>query len=103
MALVYFGGDFVDETEARIPITTHALHYGTAVFEGIRSYGDGAEAALFRPDDHHERLLRNAAWLEMAPRWDAPRLTELTLELLRRNGFRDDRYVRPLVYKTAQS
>ncbi len=103
MAIVYFGDDFVDEAEARIPITTHALHYGTAVFEGIRSYGDGSSAALFRPDDHYKRLLRNAAWLEMKPRWDSAALTDLTIELLRRNRFFDDRYIRPLMYKTSQT
>jgi len=103
MALVYFGGEFVDDTQALIPITTHALHYGTAVFEGIRSYGDGSSAALFRPHDHYERLLRNAAWLQMKPQWDSATLTDLTVELLRRNHFLDDRYIRPLIYKTSQT
>lgn len=103
MALVYFENDFVEETEARIPITTHALHYGTAVFEGIRAYGDGVRSALFRPGDHYERFLRNAAWLDMKPRWSAADLTDLTVELLRRNGFRDDRYIRPILYKASQT
>ncbi|MEI6667769.1 MAG: aminotransferase class IV [Acidobacteriota bacterium] len=103
MAIVYFEDRFVDEADARIPITTHALHYGTAVFEGIRSYGDGAAAALFRPRDHYDRLLRNAAWLEMKPKWDSDALIELTREVLRRNGFFDDRYIRPLIYKTSQT
>jgi branched-chain amino acid aminotransferase len=101
MAWVYFGDRFVDESEARVPITTHALHYGTAVFEGIRSYGDGQSASIFRPGDHYERLLRNAAWLEAKPAWEARTLTDLTIELLRRNGFYDDRYIRPLIYKTS--
>jgi branched-chain amino acid aminotransferase len=103
MSIVYFGGDFVDEAAAQIPITTHALHYGTAVFEGIRSYGDGASAALFRPREHYDRFLRNAAWLEMKPRRDSEALTELTVELLRRNHYLDDRYIRPLLYKTSQT
>lgn len=101
MATIFFGDRFVDEAEARVPITTHALHYGTAVFEGIRSYGDGAHAAIFRPREHYERLLRNAAWLRMTLPLDAAALTDLTRELLRRNGWFDDRYIRPLVYKTA--
>jgi branched-chain amino acid aminotransferase len=102
MAIVYFKDGFVDEAEANIPITTHALHYGTAVFEGIRAYGDGTRSAIFRPLEHNERLLRNAAWLEMAPRFSAAELTELTVELLRRNQFLDDRYIRPLLFKSAQ-
>jgi branched-chain amino acid aminotransferase len=101
MAIVLFGDRFVDEADARVPITTHALHYGTAVFEGIRSYGDGTDAAVFRPREHFERLLRNAAWLEMSVPWDSAALTELTRELLHRNGAFDDRYVRPLIFKSA--
>jgi len=101
MSIVFFGDRFVDEADARVPITTHALHYGTAVFEGIRSYGDGTAAAIFRPREHFERLLRNAAWLEMRLPWDAAALTELTRELLHRNRAFDDRYVRPLIYKNA--
>ena len=101
MSIVFFGDRFVDQADARVPITTHALHYGTAVFEGIRSYGDGTAAALFRPREHFERLLRNAAWLEMRVPWDAVALTDLTRELLHRNGAFDDRYVRPLIYKHA--
>jgi branched-chain amino acid aminotransferase len=101
MSIVFFGDRFVDEADARVPITTHALHYGTAVFEGIRSYGDGATAAIFRPREHFERLLRNAAWLEMSLSWDAAALTDLTCELLHRNRAFDDRYIRPLIYKNA--
>jgi len=101
MSIVFFGDRFVDEADARVPITTHALHYGTAVFEGIRSYGDGATAAIFRPCEHFERLLCNAAWLDMHVPWDVAALTDLTRELLHRNGAFDDRYIRPLIYKNA--
>ncbi len=103
MALIYFKDGFVDERAATIPVTTHALHYGTAVFEGIRSYGDGKRSAIIRPVEHYERFLRNAAWLDMAPGLGAAELTELTAELLRLNRFFDDRYIRPLLFKTAQT
>ena len=102
MALVYFANDFVDESEARIPITTHALHYGTAAFEGIRSYGDGTRAWIFRPHEHYERLLRNASLLEMEMSWTADQLVDLTINLLKRNRFFDDRYIRPIIFKNAQ-
>ncbi len=103
MSVIYFRDAFVDEAEAVIPITTHAIHYGTAVFEGIRAYGDGTRSAIFRPREHYERFLRNAALLEMKPRHDPAALTELTAELLRRNRSFDDRYIRPLLYKTSQT
>lgn len=101
MAIVYFRDDFVDESEALIPVTTHALHYGTAIFEGIRSYGDSKRARIFRPREHFERFLRNAALLRMKPRWSAEELTELTAELLRRNSHFTDTYIRPLLFKSA--
>ncbi len=99
---VFFKDGFVDESEAKVPVTTHAMHYGTAVFEGIRAYGDGTRSAIFRPIEHYERLLRNAALLEMEVRYSAAELTELTVELLQRNRYLDDRYIRPLIFKSAQ-
>ena len=102
MATVYFDNQFIDESEARIPLTTHALHYGTAVFEGIRSYGDGRRALIFRAGDHYDRLLRNAALLEMKVPHSSDQFIDLTVELLKRNNFLDDRYIRPLIYKNAQ-
>ena len=102
MSIVYFDGRFIDESEAQIPITTHALHYGTAVFEGIRSYGVGGRALIFRARDHYDRLLRNAALLSMKITMSSDDFVELSIELLRRNDFYDDRYIRPLIFKNAQ-
>ena len=102
MTVVYFDGKWVNETQALIPLTTHALHYGTAVFEGIRSYGDGNRALLFRAEEHYDRLLRNAALLQMNVAQPAGELVALTTELLKRNNFFDDRYVRPIIFKNAQ-
>jgi branched-chain amino acid aminotransferase len=101
MAIVYFDGEFVDESAARIPLSTHALNYGTAAFEGLRSYAEGARSFVFRPREHYERLLRNAEMLEMKVSQTAAEFTELTSELLRRNRCREDRYIRPLIYKNS--
>ena len=102
MSIVYFDGQFVDESEARIPLTTHALHYGTAVFEGIRSYGVGDRALIFRAREHYDRLLSNGALLQMNVPHSTDRFIELTVELLKRNKYFDDRYIRPLIFKNAQ-
>lgn len=101
MAIVYFRDDFVDESEALIPVSTHALHYGTAIFEGIRCYGDSQRALIFRPLDHYKRFLKNAQLLQMKPRWSAEELVDLTVELLHRNRHYQDAYIRPLLYKSA--
>jgi len=102
--IAFFEGRFVPLAEANINVMTHAFNYGTAVFEGIRGYwnGDDEEMYLFRPREHFVRLIQNASLLKMGLPYDADVLCELTAELVRRNGYREDVYIRPLVYKTAR-
>lgn len=103
-AWAYFEGALVPIGEATVSIATHALNYGTAIFEGIRAYrqGDGSLAVLFGPE-HYQRLLRNARLLRAEVPEGVDRLMEVTLELLRRNDHPGDAYLRPLVYKSARS
>ncbi|WP_037412664.1 aminotransferase class IV [Silanimonas lenta] len=78
------------------PLTSHALHYGTGVFEGIRSYGtDDGGAAVFRLPEHLERMRRGADALGM--RFDVAQAAEAVLATLRANGHRDA-YIRPLLW-----
>src|SRR3954468_10633901 len=102
--IVYFGGEYVPLREARVGILTHALHYGTGVFEGIRAYWDEPQQELFvmRPYEHFERWKQNCGILRIdVPRTPAE-LCEITLELMRRNSFHTNVYVRPLAYKSAE-
>ncbi|MFI7385093.1 branched-chain amino acid transaminase [Streptomyces sp. NPDC049813] len=101
-ALAYHDGQFVPLEQARVPVTTQALQYGTGVFEGIRAYtqADGT-LAVFRGHDHYARLLRSARTLRIDVGLDAERLCAVTAELLRRIGSTDDMYIRPLAYKRA--
>jgi branched-chain amino acid aminotransferase len=80
---------------------THAFNYGTGCFEGIRAYWNEQEGQLyvFRLREHFERMLRSARILRMQLPYTAEELSEITLELLRREGFREDAYIRPLAYK----
>ncbi len=102
--IVYFGGQFVPLAEARVGILTHALHYGTGVFEGIRAYWDAASEELYvlRPQEHYQRWQRNCGVLHIDVPLPPAELCDLTVELARRNGFRTDLYVRPLAYKSAE-
>jgi branched-chain amino acid aminotransferase len=101
--IVYFNNEFVRLSEARVPILTHALHYGTGVFEGIRAYWSARdlEMYLFRPEDHYRRWKANCRILGIEPPPSAAELTEITAELIRRNGFQTDVYVRPLAYMSS--
>lgn len=101
--LVYFNGRTVPLKEAQVNILTHALHYGTGVFEGIRGYWreDGGELFLVRCEEHYQRWKTNCRMLGIDPQKSAEELTELTAELVRLNGFRTDVYVRPIAYTSS--
>ena len=103
-AVVYFQGRMRPYGECRLGPMTHALHYGTACFEGIRAYWNPAreQLFLFRVREHYERLAQSAHILQMSLPLDPARLCDLTRELLVANGFRQDVYVRPLVYKSSE-
>jgi branched-chain amino acid aminotransferase len=103
-AWAYFEGDVVPIGEATVSIATHALHYGTAVFEGIRAYKQeaGPTAMLFALE-HYERLLRNARLLRAVVPETPDELVRITRELLRMNEHDGDVYIRPLLYKAAPS
>jgi len=96
----YHGGEFVPLSDARVPITTQALQYGTGVFEGIRAYRqpDGG-LALFRAHDHYLRFLASCRMLRIDTGETAQELCRLTVELLDRSDCHGDMYVRPLAYK----
>ena len=100
-AWAFFGGEIVPLKDARINIMTHAFNYGTGCFEGIRAYWNEDEGQLYGLflREHYERLLRSCKILRITLPYTAPQLVNLTLEVLRRCGYRQDAYVRPLAYK----
>jgi branched-chain amino acid aminotransferase len=102
-ALVYFENQFVPLKDAKVSILTHALHYGTGVFEGIRGYWIQEEEELFlvRCEEHYRRWKANCRILNIDPPKSAEELTEITAELIRLNHFRTDVYVRPLSYMSS--
>ena len=103
--VAYFQGDFVPLSEAKLPIMTHGFLYGTAVFEGIRAYWNEEQEQLFglKLLEHYQRIWRSAKVLFMKPPMPPEELVELTVELIRRNGFRQDTYIRPTVYKSTEA
>ena len=101
----FFEGKIVPYADAKISILTHALNYGTAAFGGIRGYWneDNEQLYLFRPLDHFHRLLNSAKLLAMEFEHTPESLSKITIELLRKEGYREDVYIRPLVYKSDES
>ncbi len=102
--IVYFDEQYVPLREARVGILTHALHYGTGVFEGIRAHWEevAQELYIFRCQEHYERWQHNCSYLRIRVPHTAEELTSITAELMRRNGLRTNVYVRPLAYKCAE-
>lgn len=92
---LWFDGEIADVDALQADLTTHAMHYGSGVFEGIRAYATKHGAAVFRLPEHLERMRRGAELLGMS--FDAQQATEATLATLRANRHRDA-YIRPLAW-----
>ncbi len=96
--LIWMNGEFVAWEDAKIHVLTHALHYGTGVFEGIRCYDTEIGPAVFRHRDHLKRLGRSAELYYMPAPYDVEALRAATLELIGRNGLRSC-YIRPIMFR----
>ena len=103
-ALAFFRGQVVPLSEAKVSVTTHALHYGTAVFEGIRGNWNAEQDTLyvFRMREHYERLIQGCRIMMMDIPYDVDALCDITIDLLRRCGYKEDLYIRPLAYKSEE-
>jgi branched-chain amino acid aminotransferase len=101
---VFFNGEIVRYADAKVGLLTHGLNYGTGVFEGIRAYWNAEKEQLFALSmaQHFERMHQNARVLQMVIPWSPEELIETTLDLLRRNEYREDVYIRPLSFKAAE-
>jgi branched-chain amino acid aminotransferase len=100
----FLGGKQVPLAEAKVGIMTHALHYGTAVFEGVRGNWneDHGKMYVFRLREHYERLLRGSSILRIELPYTVDDLVQITIDLLERNGYREDVYIRPLAFKSQE-
>src|SRR5512136_1923538 len=96
---VWMNGEFIDWERANVPILTHALHYGTAVFEGIRAYKTSDGLSIFRLKEHMHRLKASADSYLMALPYSEIDLCEATTTLLAKNEMRDSTYIRPIAFK----
>ncbi|MGC9291653.1 MAG: branched-chain amino acid transaminase [Acidobacteriaceae bacterium] len=101
---VYFNNQFMPLQDARVGVLTHALHYGTGVFEGIRAYWNAEQQELYmvRLPEHYQRWKKNCGILRIDVPMSPEELCDITVELMRRNQFRSNVYVRPLAYKSAE-
>lgn len=101
-AVAFFNGEFVPLSEAKVSVLTHALNYGTGVFEGVRAYWNAERGQLYGLHlmEHYRRLHRSCKIMRLDLPYTPEQLVQTTLELLRRNDLREDAYVRPLAFKS---
>lgn len=97
LSKIWVDGRFVDWGEARIHVLTHGLHYGYAIFEGVRSFDTAKGAAIFRLDEHIDRFLNSAKIYRMNLGFSKKDLADACLELVRLNRL-PECYVRPIAY-----
>src|SRR2546425_445702 len=102
-AFAFLDGEFIPVRDAKVSVLTHALNYGTGVFEGIRAYWNAEDEQLYalHLKEHYLRLHRSCRIMRIGLPYTADDLVGITLELLRRCNYREDAYVRPIAYKSS--
>jgi branched-chain amino acid aminotransferase len=99
--IIYWNGEYVKATDAKMDLYSQSLHYGYSVFEGIRSYKTvNGETRIFKAVEHYKRLKNSAAALNMPYHWTTEELIDATYEVLKQNNLQDA-YIRPVVYAPA--
>ena len=101
----YFQGKIVPYSEAKIGVATHAFNYGTGVFAGMRGYwnDDKKKLFIFRPHEHFERFLNSCKLMRIDIGQTPESLTQILIDLLHKDNFQEDIYIRPVAYKADES
>jgi branched-chain amino acid aminotransferase len=100
--LIWINGQMVPQEEARVSVLTHALHYGTSIFEGIRAYDTPQGPAIFRLGEHVERLFHSAKVLMMEIPFTPQEISQAIKQVVRENGYKSC-YIRPLAWMGAHT
>jgi branched-chain amino acid aminotransferase len=95
---VWFDGKYVTEKKARVPLTTHAIHYGTSIFEGIRGYWNSENLYIFRLADHLKRFRNSGKFYSIYLGFTDEQLSSAIINLCKKNGIRQSCYIRPFYF-----
>ena len=96
---VWHNGEFIPWDDARVHVMSHVLHYGSSVFEGIRCYATKRGPAIFRLQEHMQRLLNSAKIYRMEHEWSLDQLMEAAIALVGRGGL-EQCYLRPIIFRS---
>jgi branched-chain amino acid aminotransferase len=95
---VWLDGKFVPLSKAKVPITTHAIHYGTSIFEGIRGYWSSKNLYIFRLNDHVKRLRNSGKFYNITFNFSDRQIKNAVLNLCRKNKIKESCYIRPFYF-----
>ena len=95
---VWFDGKYVVTTKAQVPITTHAIHYGTSIFEGIRAYWNGQNLHIFRLEEHVKRFRRSGQFYNISLNFSDKAIMDAIIDICKKNKIRESCYIRPFYF-----
>jgi len=95
---IWFNGEFIKATDTQVPLLSHALHYGTGVFEGCRAYN----GKVFKLKEHNERLINSGNLVDVPLPYSQEELYEAVYKTLEKNNLKDA-YVRPIAWRGCKS
>ena len=96
--LIWFDGKFVKHDNAKIPVTTHAIHYGTSIFEGIRAYWNGEKLNIFRLDEHITRFRNSGKFYDITLNFSNKEIKDAIINLCKKNKIKTSCYIRPFYF-----
>lgn len=95
---VWFDGKFVVSEKAHVPVTTHAIHYGTSVFEGIRAYWNGKNLFVFRLDEHVKRFRKSGQFYNISLNFSDKIISDAVIQICKKNKIKKSCYIRPFYF-----
>jgi len=95
---VWFDGKYVTLDKAKVPVTTHAIHYGTSVFEGIRAYWNSKNLFVFRLEDHMKRFRNSGKFYSISLNFTNKQIENAIINLCKKNNMKKTCYIRPFYF-----
>jgi len=95
---VWFDGKYVTLDKAKVPVTTHAIHYGTSIFEGIRAYWNSKNLFMFRLEDHIKRFRNSGKFYSISLNFTNKQIENAIINLCKKNNMKKSCYIRPFYF-----
>ena len=95
---IWFDGKFLTHDKAKVPVTTHAIHYGTSIFEGIRAYKNEKNLFIFRLNEHVKRFRNSGKYYNISLRFSDNEIKKAIINLCRKNKIKKSCYIRPFYF-----